>query len=411
YNNYDNANFPGVLFDPDNEPLFDANPMSRHSYDQMEYVDGLGPVAFGGFTWGDSGTGWCFLCGDTWAFDHGAGRWTYLGGYATPDWETDGGVGGGAYATANGMLYTLSHGETWVFNPAQNSWQQLTVSGTPPSSVEHTMEYDLARNVIYLLGGNYPANGQFWRFDIATETWSRLTPSGNGPDTSRQEQGAANGPGLAFDTRNDVLLVYSDGNIWVYDPDANSWQKPALPGLRPTDDNYAFGRFRYDPVNDGAWLHDWYNGEQATWFYRYRDPSTSGAPPPSPRVSISASPPITDGAQAVTLSWAATHSTSCEASGDWSGTRAITGTEAVGTPASPVTFALECQGPSGTGMRTITVSTDGAGGGGTGGAGSGGGSNSSGGGDGSSSTTVAPWAILLLMLTAMRRQLRIYRGA
>lgn len=83
---------------------------------------------------------------------------------------------------------------------------------------------------------------------------------------------------------------------------------------------------------------------------------TSAAPAPSftfylPNPS-SISPPAGS-----TLSWTSSNATSCTASGGWSGTKAVSGSE-IAYPSSTTTYSLNCTGPGGTTAtvsRTVTV--------------------------------------------------------
>jgi hypothetical protein len=270
YYNY-NSNYPGALFYPAGEPIQDARPFSKHTYDLMEYVDGAGPIVWGGYSWGDSGTPWCQHCKDTWAFNFSDATWQYLYDGSNPSPNFDAGSGASAFSSQDGLLYVASWGETWVYNHVQNSWTQINSSA--PWHISSTMEYDSKRHVIYFFGGEYPTNTTLYRYSISSNTWSQLNPTGTAPGS-----GAADGPGLAYDSQNDVLLVYHSGTIWVYDPNTNNWERRIF-NPRPSDGDYVFGRFRYDPVNNGAWFHGWEGGQSATWFYRYK----SGVynPPPS----------------------------------------------------------------------------------------------------------------------------------
>ncbi|MGE0623707.1 MAG: hypothetical protein AB7I04_04555 [Pseudomonadales bacterium] len=85
--------------------------------------------------------------------------------------------------------------------------------------------------------------------------------------------------------------------------------------------------------------------------------STPLPPPsqPAPTLSFSVSPSTVQSGQTATLSWSATNTTSCQASGGWSGSRAASGS-ATSTPLTAnTTFALNCTGPGGTTTRTRTV--------------------------------------------------------
>ena len=58
-----------------------------------------------------------------------------------------------------------------------------------------------------------------------------------------------------------------------------------------------------------------------------------------------------------TLNWSSSRATSCTASGDWSGSKSISGSEAVSFPKTdaPNTYSLNCSGPGGTVSRSVTV--------------------------------------------------------
>jgi len=349
YNNYDNNNYPGALFKPAGESIQNANPMSRHSYDQMEYVEGLGPVVWGGYFWGDGvGTDWCDMCDDTWAFNYTTGKWQYLYDGSNPSPNVTAGVGASAYSSTNNLMYSVVQGNTWTFNPVNNRWTQINASGPAPYSIENTMEYDSKRNVLYTFGGTYPNNPVLHKFDIATSTWTRLTPSGSGPGTN-----TVHGPGVAYDEANDVLLVYKRGNIWAYNPNNNSWTQYS-PAVRPPVSGYSvWGRFRYDPINKGFWYHNWESGQHTTWFYRF---SNSGTLPPSdvgPSVTFDANPLAIAPSEQTVLTWTS-NADSCTASGDWSDNISANST-ATKTLTNTSTFALTCSTNAGQTTRYVTV--------------------------------------------------------
>lgn len=357
YNNYDNRNYPGALFSPAGESIANANPMSKHTYDQMEFVEGLGPVIWGGYSWGDGGQGWCDACKDTWAFKYSTADWQYLYDGTNPSPNFEAGVGASAYSTADNLLYALVMGNTWTYNPVTNRWNQINTNGNAPYSIEMTMEYDSKRNVLYTFGGTWPDNPNLYKFDIATSTWSRLSPSGTGPGVNTVQ-----GPGVAYDEANDILLVYQVGNIWAYNPNNNSWTL-YRPDVRPSGGYDAYGRFRYDPINNGAWLQTWQNGQHTTWFYRFSNSGTPPAPQTGPTVTFNANPmTIEEGSQTV-LTWTS-DADSCTASGDWSDTVGTSGTSTK-TLAETSTFALTCTLNNIQAVNYITVQVTASGGGST----------------------------------------------
>ncbi len=81
-------------------------------------------------------------------------------------------------------------------------------------------------------------------------------------------------------------------------------------------------------------------------------------PPPAPMVTISASPVTIITGDTATLTWSSTNATSCTASGGWSGTKTISGSESV-SPTANTTYTLSCSGTGGSvnGAATVTVTT------------------------------------------------------
>ena len=265
YSNFDNSRYPGALFSPAGEDITDALPASRHTYDALEFAPGFGAILWGGIAWGDIDSPWCTRCNDTWVYSFPENDWTYLFNGKNPSPNESPGVGASAYSTKDGRLYSKVLNTLWSFDPDKNRWSEVRAGGTPPWTIEGTLEYNPDRHSLYFFGGNYEANYELWEFDIAKRRWSNLKPAGDAPSG-----GASNGPGLAYDTRNRALVVYSGGTVWSYDPDGNAWNTHAQ-GDGPTDESYVFGRFRYDARNNGFWLHAMHNDDHSTWFYRLRN--------------------------------------------------------------------------------------------------------------------------------------------
>jgi parallel beta-helix repeat protein len=78
------------------------------------------------------------------------------------------------------------------------------------------------------------------------------------------------------------------------------------------------------------------------------------AQPAVPTLSISASPSTITGGQSSTLTWSSTNATSCTASGGWSGTKAVSGTQIV-SPTINTTYTLTCTGTGGTATQGTSV--------------------------------------------------------
>lgn len=71
-------------------------------------------------------------------------------------------------------------------------------------------------------------------------------------------------------------------------------------------------------------------------------------------VTLSAAPSSSDGTVPVTLTWSATGATTCTASGAWSGSKAVSGTQTIQPPlAASQTYTLTCASPAAPGSATL----------------------------------------------------------
>ncbi|HUG73201.1 MAG TPA: hypothetical protein VMK82_07250 [Steroidobacteraceae bacterium] len=102
--------------------------------------------------------------------------------------------------------------------------------------------------------------------------------------------------------------------------------------------------------------------QYATWGFELADT------PPAPVLALSADPVTVPRDGTTTISWSAIAATACSATGGWSGTRALSGTETSAVLAADTTFTLSCVGDGGSTSRSVTVAVsapapDGGGGG------------------------------------------------
>ncbi len=81
----------------------------------------------------------------------------------------------------------------------------------------------------------------------------------------------------------------------------------------------------------------------------------SVSPPPKPEVTLTASPVSVKNNGSTALRWSSTHAESCIATGDWSGTRSISGTLNINGLTKESVFQLKCSGVGGLGSDSVTV--------------------------------------------------------
>ena len=81
----------------------------------------------------------------------------------------------------------------------------------------------------------------------------------------------------------------------------------------------------------------------------------SAPPPATPTVTLTANPTSVAYNGSSTLTWTSTNATSCVASGDWSGTKSISGSEVENNLTSNKNYIITCTGAGGTASSTATV--------------------------------------------------------
>ena len=78
-------------------------------------------------------------------------------------------------------------------------------------------------------------------------------------------------------------------------------------------------------------------------------------PPETPTVTLAANPTTIASGGSSMLTWTSAHATTCTASGGWSGTKALNGTQSTGALAATTTFTLTCSGNGGNRGQDVTV--------------------------------------------------------
>jgi chitodextrinase len=77
--------------------------------------------------------------------------------------------------------------------------------------------------------------------------------------------------------------------------------------------------------------------------------------PPAPTVTISANPTSVTSGNSSTLTWSSTNATSCTASGAWSGSEAVSGTQSLTNLTATSTYTLSCTGAGGNTNQSTTI--------------------------------------------------------
>ena len=192
-------------------------------------------VAFGGQASG--------FFSDVWAFDLTRRTWNRL---SADDAGPTKRYGHSAiYEPGRGRMI-ISHGftsagrfdDTWAFNLAANTWNNISPAGIRPlRRCLHHAAYDTTAGLMYLYGGCSSGSGpcpqgDLWSFDLATNTWTERTPQTSLPPREHY--------GMAFDTvRNRLIVFGGNGNgqlndTWEYNAQSRAWTMATVSGPSPS---------------------------------------------------------------------------------------------------------------------------------------------------------------------------------
>jgi N-acetylneuraminic acid mutarotase len=146
---------------------------SPRNYYQMAYDERSDRVIlFGGGP--ESG-----VLGDTWAYDYESDTWTRMSPAISPPGRTYGWMVYDPRADRM-VLYggsedqeTAAFDDTWTYDYDTNRWTQLAIEG-PSARAWHAMSYDDRTQTIVLFGGGTSRDdylAETWVFDPATQSW------------------------------------------------------------------------------------------------------------------------------------------------------------------------------------------------------------------------------------------------
>lgn len=356
------------LTNPSNPPANDTSyagdgrPVSRHTYNLIDYMPApynrMVSCAIGsGYS---SGSGWGAMDFFDFTIDGMSGQpWTRGPTPPSNRWTF------GAFCAYNPVTRKLwyqdmGNGQSTLqsYDPATNAW---TRHATFNPDSEPSPAIDTRRNFMVTTGR---LNGTIL-YDLNSPNSAPIRLTTTGP------KGAEDGkfPGFQYDPVNDRFLGW-DGGSTVYslaipaNPKTSTWTWSTIsldPGNTVTPTGVAgtkyagyetgtYGRFRYVPAHQGVIVVN----DTAENVYFFKVPNSGGRPLPS--IDFSANPTSVAAQGSSTLTWDTTDAASCTASGAWSGSKAISGSQSVGPIAATSTYTLTCDnGAGGTSNRSVTV--------------------------------------------------------
>jgi len=263
----------------DMDPLPDGNPVSRHTYSGLQWLDAQQRFfAIGGSRSVDGGG-----TNVTWSFDVDAATWTNL---APPEPPPVSYSHSTAYDAATQTVLLRVAQSLWSYDIAGNAWSKLMDFGYPPEWPDFEKGGDKS-------GVVDPTRGIFWSFgsgdhlvyDIAAgelvhHEW--VTTGGGDYDNSSElpdypEQWYTTGggdiiragaPGVDYDAKADAIVAWTGGSPYVLDLATKTWTimsaegAPAMPTGTGT-----YGRWRYASAYNVFVLVN--NAADDVYFYKH----------------------------------------------------------------------------------------------------------------------------------------------
>lgn len=276
----DNFNFRGGY-------LSSRRPLSRHTYDSVEFLAHAGVMIAGGAST-YSGPGETFwLCYpnspfDTWTYELQSNKWNYKTTIENIGW------GAAAYDPASKLLIALGapkknpsdpldsySGTTafYAYNYDAGKWNRKTADAGGLSG--HTvMTFDTKRSLAYVYGGDFPPSNELWAYNHKQDILAKIKPQG----PTLPPVGGGNG--MVYDSANDVIIIFGLDGLWIFDLNTNQWQRdPGNPKSKPESRAVIFGLFKYDPAHNVSFLVTRTSSFlMQVWAYRHKKNTTSIEP-------------------------------------------------------------------------------------------------------------------------------------
>lgn len=204
-------------------PRFTANGIYNPAAQQMIIWSGQGSTFFN----------------DVWAFDLTTRTWTQFNP-PDPKPNTRYGVASIFDPKANEMVAFAGFtdagrfDDTWRFNLASATWQEISLATHPERRCLHSASYDALEHRMIIYGGQTSGpRGDIWAFDLTNNTWADLTP----PTSPAGRWFSTN----IYDAASHRAIIFGGGlgggsvtnEVWAFDLAQNSWQQIAASGTPP----------------------------------------------------------------------------------------------------------------------------------------------------------------------------------
>jgi hypothetical protein len=351
----------------DEGELQDGSPCAAHTYDYVQYHPKTNSfVELGSTSLENVGGG-------------GSPR-VHLLNLATKQWRRGARRANFNDQTGSSTAYDPNRDVFWFLGPFNNYFDSYDPNANGGSGawtqyqqfnieIDAVADIDPTRDLYVVVEGR--VSHSLYVFDLKNPSQPPVKVQTSG-DTTVQNSA---GNGFGWDPVAGAFIGWAGGtSVYKLTPPSGDWRtgtwiwtrldpasgNSANPGAKNPANTYS--RWRYVPsVN--AWIIA-NSTSSDVFFYKLSGGAGSGSttPPPSspppaaaPTLTLSASPASVTAGSSSTLSWSATNATSCTASGGWSGTLAVSGSQTTGSLATATNYALACTGAGGSVSKTVSV--------------------------------------------------------
>ncbi len=112
--------------------------------------------------------------------------------------------------------------DTWVYDPARNTWEERSPATSPEPRHGHTMAYDAQSDRVVLFGGDTGTGwlGDTWAYDADADTWVEVTTE-EAPWPVAQQA-------MAYDATVDRIVLWGgaereESEVWTLDLETATW--------------------------------------------------------------------------------------------------------------------------------------------------------------------------------------------
>ncbi len=227
-----NPSYPirdGCLFD---SVYVDGRPVSRHTYNHLEYLPDADLLfLFGGSRW------YCGYFGDdTWTFDPALDSWTQRSDVDAPDANFGTGT---VRDPVSGLIYAHDVYRLRSYDPVQHTW---SIRSNNPGSLsaykQAVIDPVRRRYLIYTAG----TRRLYW-YDISASSGMLTMQTLDTLSCSFMDEDAA---GWVYEPQLDRLVAWNDGDsVQLLNPDTGECSTQTFPGGPTATATGTYGRFRY----------------------------------------------------------------------------------------------------------------------------------------------------------------------